>query len=47
MFIDKGNIYNHEFIKLHPSGETQGDSGGVGDDNMIQWYNDTILFVQG
>ena len=23
MFIDKGNSYKHEFIKLHPSDETQ------------------------
>ena len=22
MFIDKGNSYKHEFIKLHPSDET-------------------------
>ena len=29
MFIDKGNSYKHEFIKLHPSDETQSVKGAL------------------
>ena len=30
MFIDKGNSYKHEFIKLHPSDETQSVKSKMG-----------------
>ena len=35
MFIDKGNSYKHEFIKLHPSDETQSVKSKWGKESSI------------